>query len=141
VTAETSSRCDLIRSAPWTLILAIAIATADSFGSHDLWWHIPEGRIILATGHLPITDSCSFTAFGQPWRNHEWLAQVLLATAWDKFGALGLKLLKLGCAATLMTSIALVASADPCDGSAMAHIVHGRRGLRDADAAVHRIRR
>jgi hypothetical protein len=106
VAAEASSRFDLIRSAPWTLVLIIAVATADSFGSHDLWWHIPEGRMILATGHLPAIDTFSFTAFGQPWRHHEWLAQVLLALAWDRFGAIGLRLLKLVCAAILMTGLA-----------------------------------
>jgi len=94
---DSSSGFDLIRSAPGIAMLAIAIAAADNFGSGDLWWHIPEGRMILASGHLPPKDLFSFTALGQPWRSHEWLAQVILALAWDGLGAYGLRLVKLAC--------------------------------------------
>ena len=42
------------------------------------------------------TDPYSYLSGGQPWINHEWLSEVLMALAWDRFGAPGLVALKLG---------------------------------------------
>jgi hypothetical protein len=38
----------------------------------DTYWHLRTGGDILRTGAVPQTESWSFTATGQPWRNHEW---------------------------------------------------------------------
>ncbi len=40
-------------------------------------------------------DIVSFTHFGQPFVNHEWLSQVSFFFFWDRFGPLGLLLFKL----------------------------------------------
>ncbi len=40
----------------------------------DLWFHLAAGRAIAESGHIPRTDSWSFTAAGRPWHNHEWLS-------------------------------------------------------------------
>jgi hypothetical protein len=40
----------------------------------DLWWHLANGRLIVATGSIPHIDVYSFSAAGQPWVMHEWLA-------------------------------------------------------------------
>jgi hypothetical protein len=45
---------------------------------HDLWWHMATGRLIMATGAIPTTDSFSFTQAGEPFYNQSWLAQLLL---------------------------------------------------------------
>ncbi len=45
----------------------------------DLWWHLKNGQNILATHHLPTTDSFSFTIRGQPWISMEWLADIFFA--------------------------------------------------------------
>jgi hypothetical protein len=44
----------------------------------DLWWHMAAGRFILDTGSVPQTDPFSFTAAGQPWVAHEWLAEIAI---------------------------------------------------------------
>jgi hypothetical protein len=88
------------------LMLATMIACADNFADPDLWMHILVGRVILGSGHIPAVDLYSYSAAGLPWRNHEWLAQVILAAAYARLGVLGLKLLKLMAAAVAMCAIA-----------------------------------
>ncbi|HEY0554025.1 MAG TPA: hypothetical protein VGG20_07130 [Thermoanaerobaculia bacterium] len=58
----------------------------------DLWWHLAAGRLIVAKRSIPSTDSWSFTAFGHPWLNHEWLAQVIFYFLEKAWGTLGLML-------------------------------------------------
>lgn len=40
----------------------------------DLWWHLANGRLILALGSWPHADVYSFSAVGHAWVMHEWLA-------------------------------------------------------------------
>lgn len=42
----------------------------------DLWWHLANGRLMAATASIPHADVYSFTAAGQPWVMHEWLADL-----------------------------------------------------------------
>ena len=42
----------------------------------DLWWHLANGRLMLATGSIPHVDVYSFSAAGHPWVMHEWLADL-----------------------------------------------------------------
>lgn len=42
----------------------------------DLWWHLANGRLMLALGGWPHTDVFSFSAVGHPWVVHEWLADL-----------------------------------------------------------------
>jgi len=42
----------------------------------DLWWHLANGRLMLALGGWPHADVFSFSAAGQPWIVHEWLADL-----------------------------------------------------------------
>src|SRR5882672_2959278 len=44
----------------------------------DFWWHLRTGQLILQTHAVPHVDPYSFTRFGQPWTNHEWLSEVLI---------------------------------------------------------------
>ncbi|MFN8629663.1 MAG: hypothetical protein U0838_04875 [Chloroflexota bacterium] len=45
----------------------------------DLAYQVRTGEMILATGAIPRTDSFTFTVYGQPWLDQQWLSQVLLA--------------------------------------------------------------
>jgi hypothetical protein len=56
----------------------------------DVWWHLRTGQLILQTHSLFHTDPYSFTRFGQPWVNHEWLSQVLLFSLYRLAGFGGL---------------------------------------------------
>jgi hypothetical protein len=44
----------------------------------DLWWHLRTGQLMLHTHKVFHLDPYSFTKFGQPWVNHEWLSQILI---------------------------------------------------------------
>lgn len=59
----------------------------------DLPRHILSGNLILQTGHVSTTDIFSFRTTGYPSFPHEWLAQVLLAAAYNVLGLDGIVLL------------------------------------------------
>jgi len=59
----------------------------------DLWGHVRTGQLIWARRALPVVDPWSYTAPG-PWLNHTWLADVVLAAAWDALGNGGLLLVR-----------------------------------------------
>jgi len=101
----------LLSASRWTVVLSIALATADNFADPDLWMHILTGQTILSTGLIPRYDGYSYTAAGMPWHNHEWLAQVALAFFYTHFGVIGLKLLKLACASITILALAIGISA------------------------------
>ena len=61
----------------------------------DLWGHVLFGQEFLHTGHLAHTDPYSWTASGQPWINHEIVAEAALALAHRALGGTGLLLLKI----------------------------------------------
>ncbi len=42
----------------------------------DLWWHLANGRLLLALGSWPHTDLYSFSAAGHAWVMHEWLSDL-----------------------------------------------------------------
>lgn len=52
----------------------------------DTYWHVAAGKLILRDGSVPQTDPFSHTMAGAPWTAHEWLAEVILATAHDAGG-------------------------------------------------------
>jgi hypothetical protein len=64
-------------------------------GDPDTFWHIKLGTDILNTGHLPITDSYSYTYAGQPFVSKEWLSEVLFAGSYNLWGWNGVMLLTL----------------------------------------------
>jgi len=70
------------------LLLLLAKGTADP----DLWGHLRFGQDIVAAAQIPRADTYSFTS-DRPWVNHEWLAEVLMATAYERLGRPGLFLL------------------------------------------------
>ena len=76
------------------LVAATAIALLGTTADPDLWGHVRFGQDILASHDLPATDSYSFTT-DRPWINHEWLAEVSMALAFNVGGAGGLNLLRL----------------------------------------------
>ena len=61
-------------------ILALGLFTmaARAVTDPDVWWHLRTGQLILQNHSLFHTDPYSFTRFGQPWINHEWLSEALL---------------------------------------------------------------
>jgi hypothetical protein len=56
----------------------------------DLWWHLRTGQLILENHRLFHVDPYSFTRFGQPWVDHEWLSQILIFALYKAVGWGGL---------------------------------------------------
>lgn len=72
------------------LTVAIALPTP---ADPDLWGHVRFGQLTLAEQSLTSADPFSFTS-DRDWVNHEWLSEVLMATAFDGAGGAGLVALK-----------------------------------------------
>lgn len=70
-----------------TIFFALLLAIPGILADPDTLWQIRTGHLILDTGTIPRTDPFSYTAFGQPWSPHEWLAETLMALA-DRAGGL-----------------------------------------------------
>jgi len=54
---------------------------------YDVFWHLATGIIMSLLGIIPRNDIFSYTAFGAPWVNHEWLFQLM---QWKLFSAAGI---------------------------------------------------
>lgn len=61
----------------------------------DLWGHVVFGQQMLHSGTIPKTDIYSWTVAGQPWINHEWIAEIILALFYTAWGGSGILLLKI----------------------------------------------
>ena len=64
-----------------------------------MWWHLATGRYIVETGVIPQTDPFSYTAAGQPWVAHEWLAEIGMFLLYRSGGYLAMVV----CFASLIT--------------------------------------
>lgn len=92
----------------WIAPAAVAVLAA-AFSIHrledfDTWYHLAAGRLMLATGTWPRTNTFSSTAPDYPWLDLHWIFQLVLYGAWRVAGIDGTILL----AATLMTATTLV---------------------------------
>jgi hypothetical protein len=75
-------------------VLGITIFTSDqTLSDPDIYLHISAGRWIDTHHAIPFVDPFSFTALGQTWASHEWLAQWLLFIVHQLSGWAGLVLL------------------------------------------------
>jgi hypothetical protein len=92
-------RVSLFHYAPAFLLLVIVVADGAQFADPDLWGHIRAGQAIIEQGHFILRDTYSYAAFGELYRNHEWLTEFLMALIYNHGGVIGLKLWKFSCAA------------------------------------------
>jgi hypothetical protein len=68
-------------------VYAICVSYAPSLlNDGDTLSHIVIGRWILDHWAIPFRDPFSFTAYGQTWVPHEWLAEVVFAILYDRLG-------------------------------------------------------
>src|SRR5262245_18815811 len=86
------------------LFLALAIGLTSAAADADLWGHVRFGQDLLASHSVVISDTHSFTA-DKPWINHEWLAEIAMASVFAALGPLGLNLLRMVCLALIATLI------------------------------------
>lgn len=75
----------------WMLVLAIAYKSFSQLeADYDLWFHLFIGNQNLTNQSIGRIDLYSFTAYGLPVVNHEWLADLIMAGAYQMMGASGL---------------------------------------------------
>jgi hypothetical protein len=81
----------LPRLAIWSVALwTLSFTTVDP----DLWGHVRFGQDMLRTGQLTTEDPYSFSS-DLAWVNHEWLAELIMGSAYTAYGAPGLVAIKL----------------------------------------------
>lgn len=66
------------------------------FAEPDVPWHIAAGDLVRATGHLPKTDTWSFTAQGHPWFLISWLWDITLSFIVSLWGLKGVFVFTIG---------------------------------------------
>src|ERR1700730_2036646 len=91
----------------FVFILALGLFTMGARGvaDPDVWWHLRTGQLILQNHSVFHTDPYSFTRFGQPWVNHEWLSEILIFGLYRVSGFGGLIV---GFAIVIATTLLLV---------------------------------
>lgn len=80
--------------------------TPPLYNDFDTAWHITAGDLIRQLGHLPTTDSWSFTAAGTAWYNISWLWDVLLSFAAQYFGIKSLYLINIFFYSAIIAAVA-----------------------------------
>ncbi len=76
------------------LTLLLGLALQYRVTDADFWWHLRTGQWILENRAIPYTDPYSFTAEGQPWIAHSWLAEVGMYLLYRYIGPFTLPLLR-----------------------------------------------
>ena len=102
-----SRRVSLLRYAPLLVVLLVMLADSWQRTDPDLWGHVRFGQLTLQHHGPFLADPYSYSAVGQPWRNHEWLTEVAMALSYDSLGTFGLKLWKFGCTAAAISFVVL----------------------------------
>lgn len=76
----------------FVIILALGLFTmaARNVTDPDVWWHLRTGQLMVQTHAVFHADPYSFTRFGQPWVDHEWLSQILMYSLYRLAGWSGL---------------------------------------------------
>jgi hypothetical protein len=96
----------------FVIILAVGlfVLAARNVTDPDVWWHLRTGQLIIQNQRLFHADPYSFTKAGQPWIDHEWLAQILIFGLYKLAGWDGLIL---GFAAVIAAAFLLVFARSP----------------------------
>ncbi len=104
--ASRPARNSLLRYAPAAVLIAILLADSNRHTDPDLWGHLRFGQLFIAGRHLLHHDTYSYSAAGDRWRDHEWLAEVVMAAVYNAAGVVGLNLWKFACTATALLFVA-----------------------------------
>src|SRR3954468_12148005 len=68
------------------VFLIACISAPATLNDGDTLTHIVVGQWILEHWAIPFQDPFTFTARGKTWVPHEWLAEIVYATAYDTLG-------------------------------------------------------
>ncbi len=76
------------------LMLGAIVIVAFPLYDPDIYWHLANGRAMVAEHRIVNEEIFSFTKAGTAFSNHEWLAQLLFYAIYDTFGWTGLQVFK-----------------------------------------------
>mgnify|MGYP000276432589 CR=1 FL=1 len=76
------------------ILSGLVVVTSRTIADPDLWGHVRFGLDTIQNRGVMRNDPYSYLTAGQPWFNHEWLAEVTFAMAWLVARATGLVVLK-----------------------------------------------
>ncbi|MBI2251623.1 MAG: tetratricopeptide repeat protein [Armatimonadetes bacterium] len=81
------------------IISLFAVIFVDSFikmpaYDTDTFWHLKAGELISKNKNFHFTDNYSCTAKGFPWRNYEWLSEIIFYITYIKGNFFALQILK-----------------------------------------------
>ena len=107
LSAAVVVRKSLLHYAPAMLLLLVVVADSAQLPDPDLWGHLRFGQAALASGHVVMRDTYSYSAAGRIFYNHEWLTELVMAVFYNTLGVFGLKLWKFMCVAATMLLMAL----------------------------------
>jgi hypothetical protein len=86
----------------WLFVLIIITIYSSGFyffsfmtADTDLWGHLKFGEDLWISKTIPASDPYSYTAHGNLWINHEWLAELVMYWVYRIFGSPGLLMGKL----------------------------------------------
>ena len=69
--------------------IPVIVIAGTPLAVNDLAYHLRAGDIMFDTHAILRTDVFSAVAYGKPWLNQQWLAQIVLATAFRLGGWFG----------------------------------------------------
>jgi hypothetical protein len=91
-----SPRLRALRISFCAFVLMLAIFQfSENTVDPDLWGHIVYGQEMIRSRSIPKADIYSYTALGQPWVNHEVIAEIILGGTHALLGGGGILLLKM----------------------------------------------
>jgi hypothetical protein len=91
-------------------VYALALLSPAIFNDGDTFWHIRAGQWMLAHHSVLDHDIFSLPFAGRPWDTQEWLAEVLMAGAFQLFGWSGIAILTGLAMAAAVATLALYLS-------------------------------
>jgi len=104
-----------LSSTQWILLLGLFALAFQPVLVGDLFGYLVYGDWMLETGNITRVDRYSFTAFGQPWTNHEWLFQVGLGLVFNYAGWSGLLILQAALVCVVLYFMAVFAGGSGTD--------------------------
>ncbi len=93
------------------VLIPVLVMSGTPLFAIDLAYHLRAGDIMFDTHTVLRTDVFSAAAYGRPWLNQQWLAQIVLATAFRLGGWFGLVMLRAILAGLVLTFVFLACRA------------------------------
>ncbi|UCC80660.1 MAG: tetratricopeptide repeat protein [Candidatus Zixiibacteriota bacterium] len=68
------------------IVIIVAVTSLFPINNYDIWWHLKTGEYIVSERSIPGADIYSFTAEGNDWITHEWLAELIFYAVYSAGG-------------------------------------------------------